>query len=221
LVGVYAVLPPLLEGLVARNLQDGFGLVEKPEVDLTSDPAPNVLLGKFEEGEITLANTELGGVRPNEVKIFLEPFDLDLPASVASGSIKSEVPLFGMLRAELSEREVATLAAFSETPAAPVREVRLEDGYIVVEFGVEVLGTRVPVNVEGDAVLRDGGKLGFEAARWEVLGEPLPEGPTQRLLEEVNFAYSIELPFEGELSKVDAHKDRLVLTGGVRNLSAG
>jgi hypothetical protein len=221
LVGVYALLPPLLEGLVARNLQDGFGLVEKPEVDLTSDPAPKVLLGKFEEGEITLANTELGGVRPNEVKIFLEPFDLDLPASVASGSIKSEVPLFGMLRAELSEREVATLAAFSETPAAPVREVRLEDGYIVVEFGVEVLGTRVPVNVEGDAVLRDGGKLGFEAARWEVLGEPLPEGPTQRLLEEVNFAYSIELPFEGELSKVDAHKDRLVLTGGVRNLSAG
>ena len=214
------MLPPLLEGLVARNLQDGFGLVEKPEVDLTSDPAPNVLLGKFEEGEITLANTELGGVRPNEVKIFLEPFDLDLPASVASGSIKSEVPLFGMLRAELSEREVATLAAFSETPA-PVREVRLEDGYIVVEFGVEVQGTRVPVNVEGDAVLRDGGKLGFEAARWEVLGEPLPERPTQRLLEEVNFAYSIELPFEGELSKVDAHKDRLVLTGGVRNLSAG
>ena len=220
-VGVYALLPPLLEGLVARNLRNGLGLAEKPEVNLTSDPAPGALLGKFEEGEITLANPELGGVRPNEVKIYLEPFDLDVPASVASGLIKSEVPLSGMLRAELSEREVARLAAFSETLAAPVREVRLEEGYIVVGFGVEALGTRVPVGVEGEAVLRDGGELGFEANRLEVLGEPLPKKLTQRLLEDVDIAYPVELPFEGELSEVDAHKDRLVLTGGVSNLAAG
>jgi hypothetical protein len=139
-VGVYALLPPLLEGLVARNLRNGLGLAEKPEVNLTSDPAPSVLLGKFEEGEITLANPELGGVRPDEVKIYLEPFDLDVPASVASGRIKSEVPLSGMLRAELSEREVARLAAFSETLAALVREVRLEEGYIVVELGLRHWG---------------------------------------------------------------------------------
>ena len=75
--------------------------------------------------------------------------------------------------------------------------------------------------MEGDLVLRDGGELGFEADRLEVLGEPLPERLTRRLLEGVDFAYPIELPFEGELSGVEAHEDRLVLTGEVSNLSAG
>jgi hypothetical protein len=196
-------------------------LAEKPEVNLVSDPAPGVLLRRFDEGEITLAPPELGGVRPDEVKIYLEPFDIDVPGSVAGRRIESEEPLSGMLRVELSEREVTRLAAFSETLATPVREVRLEEGYVVVGFEVEALGTRVPVGVERDLVLRDGGELGFEADRLEVLGEPLPERLTRRLLEGVDFAYPIELPFEGELSGVEAHEDRLVLTGEVSNLSAG
>jgi hypothetical protein len=190
-------------------------------VKLVSDPAPSVLLGRFEDGEITLTNPELGYVRPDEVKIYLEPFDLDVPASVAGGRIESKDPLSGMLRVELSEEEVARLAAFSETLAAPVRGVRLEEGYIVVGFEVEALGTRVPVGVEGGIVLRDGGELGFETNRLEVLGEPLPERLTRRLLEGVDFAYPIELPFEGEVSEVAIHEKRLVLTGEVSVLSAG
>ena len=92
MVGVYALLPALLEGLVARNLRDGLGLGEKPEVNLVSDLAPGVLLVRlrFEEGEITLANPDLSGVRPDEVKIYLEPFDIDVPASVAGRRIESE-----------------------------------------------------------------------------------------------------------------------------------
>jgi LmeA-like phospholipid-binding len=215
------LLPSLLEGLVARNLRSGLGLAEAPEVNLVSDPAPSALLGWFEEGEITLTNPELGDVRPDEVKIHLAPFDLDVPASVAGGRIESKEPLSGVLWVELSEEEVARLAAFSETLAAPVSGVRLEEGDIVVGFEVEALGTRVPVGVEGEVVLRDGGELGFEANRLEVLGEPLPEQLTRRLLEGVDFAYPIELPFEGELSGVEAHEDRLVLTGEVSDLPAG
>ena len=116
---------------------------------LVSDPAPSMFFGRFEDGKITLTNSELGYVRPDEAKIYLEPFDLDVPASVAGGRIESEEPLSGMLRVELYEEEVARLAAFSETLAAPVRGVRLEEGYIVVGFEVEALGTRVPVGVEG------------------------------------------------------------------------
>ena len=220
-IGVCTLLPSLLEGFVARNLRDGLGLVEAPEVNLVSDPAANVLLGRFEEGEITLANPELGSVRPDEVKIYLEPFDLDVPASVAGGRIESEVPLSGMLRAELSEIEVARLAGFSETLGAPVRGVLLEEGYLVVGFEVEALGTRVPVGVEGDIVLRGRGELGFEANRLELLGEPLSERLTRRLFEGVDFAYPIELPFEGEVSGVEIHEERLVLTGEVSDLSAG
>lgn len=54
----------------------------------------------------------------------------------------------------------------------------------------------------------------------EVLGEPLPERLTRRLLEGVDFAYPIELPFEGEVSEVAIHEERLVLTGEVSVLSA-
>jgi hypothetical protein len=168
-IGIYTLLPYLLEGLVARNLRDGLGLAEAPEVNLVSDPAPSVLLGRFEEGEISLTNSELGGVRPDEVKIYLEPLDLDVPASVTSGRIESEGPLSGTLRAELSEGEVARLANASNNLAAPVRNLRLEEGYLVVGFEVEAPGARIPVGVEGEVALRDG-ELLFEPRRLEVLG---------------------------------------------------
>ena len=214
------MLPSLLEGLVARNLRDGLGLAEAPEVNLVSDPAPSVLLGRFEEGEITLTNPELGGVRPDEVEIYLDPLDLDVPASVASGCIESEGPLSGMFRAELSEGEVARLAKSSDNLAAPVSGVRLEEGYLVVGSEVEALGARVPVGVEGEMALQDD-ELLFEPRRLEVLGGDVPERLTRRLLEGMDFAYPIELPFEGEVSGVEIHEERLVLTGEVSDLSAG
>ncbi|MCA1717545.1 MAG: DUF2993 domain-containing protein [Actinobacteria bacterium] len=220
MIGLYTLLPSLLEGLVARNLRDGLGLAEAPEVNLVSDPAPSVLLGRFEEGEITLTNPELGGVRPDEVKIYLDPLDLDVPASVASGRIESEGPLSGMLRAELSEEEIARLAKSSANLAAPVSGVRLEEGYLVVGSEVEALGARVPVGVEGEMALRDD-ELLFEPRRLEVLGGDVPERLTRRLLEGMDFAYPIELPFEGEVSGVEIHEERLMLTGEVTDLSAG
>ncbi len=207
-------------GLVARNLREGFGLAEAPEVNLVSDPAPGVLLGRFDEGEITLTNPELGSVRPNEVKIYLKPFDLDVRGSVASGRIESGRPLSGAFRAELSEAEVARLANSSDNLAAAVGGVQLEEGYLVVGFEVEAPGARVPVGVEGEAALRDGEVL-FEPRRLEVLGGDVPERLTRSLLEGTDFAYPIELPFEGEVSGVEVHEDRLVLTGEVRDLSAG
>ena len=221
IIGIYTFVPYLLEGLVARNLRDGLGLAEAPEVNLVSDPAPNVILGRFEEGEITLTDPELGGVRPDQVTVDLEPFDLDVPGSVASGRIQSEGPLSGALRVELSEEEVGRLVNSSDTLATPVSGVRFEEGYLVVGFEVEALGARIPAGVEGEVVLRDGGELSFEPSRLEVLGEPLPERLTEKLLEGVDFAYPVELPFEGEVSGVEVREDRLVLTGEARNLPVG
>jgi hypothetical protein len=214
------LLPSLLEGLVARNLRSGLGLSEALEVNLVSNPAPSALLGRFEEGEITLTTPELGGVRPNEVKIYLETFDLDVRGSVESGRIESGRPLSGAFRAELSEEEVARLADFSENVAAPVRGVRLEEGYLVVGFEVEAPGARVPVGVEGEVALRDD-ELLFKPRRLDVLGGDVPERLTRGLLEGMDFAYPIELPFEGKVSGVKIQEDRLVLTGEVRDLFVG
>lgn len=225
IIGVYTFLPPFVESLFARSLQAGLGLADAPEVSLVSDPAPNVLFGKFEEGEVILTSPELGDVNPNEVTVDLDPFDLDVLGSLVSGEIESESPLSGRLRMDLSEEEVARLASSSgasgTSVATPVKNVRLEEGYVVVgsEFGA--LGARIPFGVQGEIFLRDG-DLVFQPRRLEALGEPVPDRLARGLLGEAGFAYPIdELPFEGEISGVQVHEGHLVLTGEVRDLPVG
>jgi hypothetical protein len=222
IIGVYTFLPPFVESLVARSLQEDLGLADAPEVSLVSDPAPNVLFGEFEEGEVILTSPELGDVNPDEVTVDLDPFDLDMPGSLVSGGIESESPLSGRLRMELSEEEVAKLASSSGTSAAtPVKNVRLEEGYVVVGSEFEALGARIPFGVQGEIFLRDG-DLVFKPHRLEALGEPVPDRLARDLLGEAGFAYPIdELPFEGEISGVEVHEGHLVLTGEVRDLPVG
>ena len=216
LISTYTFLPPLLENLVARDLQNRLGLSERPGVDLVSDPPPNMLLGRFEKGRVTITNPELGGVRPDKATVELGPFDLDVLGSLASGRIGGEGPLSGMLRVELSEEEVTRLAS-SGAPGARVTGVEIGEGYLAVGSEADVLGARVPVRVEGSFALRDG-ELRFEPSRLEALGAPVPRQFTQGLLRGVSFAYPVEIPF-GEISGVELREDRLVLTGEVEDLS--
>jgi hypothetical protein len=104
---------------------------------------------------------------------------------------------------------------------APVRSVRLEEGYLVVDSEVEVSGVRIPVGVKGDLDLRDG-ELRFEPRRLEVFGEPVPNSLAGELLRGTNFAYPIgKLPFEAEISGVEVREGRLMLTGEVESLPVG
>ena len=134
LISTYTFLPPLLANLVARDLQNRLGLSERPEVDLTNDPPPNVLLGRFEEGRVTITNPELGGVRPDKATVDFRPFDLDMLGSLASGRIRGEGSLSGALRVELSEEEVARLAS-SSAPGVRVTGVELGERYLAVGGG--------------------------------------------------------------------------------------
>ena len=214
------LISSFLEDLVAQELRSQFGLAEEPEVDLESRPL-SILTGRFEGGQVALAAPEFGGVaRLDQLTVELEPFDLDVLGSVTSGRIKSEEPLSGELRAELSEEEVARIAASSGT-GAPVRSIELEEGWMVVGSEVEILGGRIPIGVEGGLILRNGA-LRFEPGRIEVLGRPVAEGLARRLLRESDFSYPIsESPFEGAFSGVEVRKDRVVLSGKVEGLPVG
>ena len=220
ILGAYTFLPPLIDGLVARSLQDGLGLVDAPRVDLESDPAPGVILGEFQGGEVTLADPDLGGVRPDEVSVNLDPFDLDVPGSVANGRIESKGPLSGTFRAELSEEEVARITTSSNTAVTPVKSVRLGEGYAVLGSEAEVWGTRVPIDVEGDVDLGDG-ELRFVPERLELLGAPLPGRLSRELLGGMSFSYPIVLPFDGEVTTLEVHEGRLVIGGEARDLPLG
>ncbi len=182
-------------------------------MNLTSDPAPNVFLGKFEEGWVKFESTEPA----SEITVDLDPFDLDLLGSLVSGRIRSEKPLSGTLRAELSEEEVARIA--SSYGVAPVKGVELEEGMVTVDSEVEVVGVSVPVGVKGEVALQDGA-LRFEPRQLRVFGEPLPSRLERRLLREADFSYPVgELTAGAEVSGVEVHEDRLVLTSEVTSLA--
>ena len=216
LVSSFVLLPLLLEKLVAQGLQSGLGLADEPHVEIRGDLPLGALAGEFEEGQVTFANPELpGGVRPDEVTVDLDPFDLDVLGSVASGRLRVEEPVSGELRIELSEEEIVEIATVFA--ASPVGEVELEEGRFVVGSEVELLGVRVPVSVEWELDIRDS-VLHFEQVRAKALGEPVPD----ELLAGASFEYPIgELPFEGELSSVEIREDRLVLVGRAEDLPVG
>lgn len=219
LICTYIFLPLFLEKLVAQELQDGLGLTAEPEVDLDSAPPLGAIAGDFKEGRVTFKEPEIAGVRPDEVTVELDPFNLDVLRSVASGRLKSEGPVSGTLRVELSEEEVARIASFGT--ASPVRSVELEEGRFVVESEVEIFGARVPVGVEGELGLQDG-ELHFQPRRVEALGEPVPDRLVQGLLGGTEFTSPVgELPFEGEISGIELHEGVLVLTGRVEDLPVG
>jgi hypothetical protein len=58
---------------------------------------------RLRRGRITLASPDFDDVRPDEVTADLDPFDLDVLGSLNRGWVKTEEPLLGNLRVELSE----------------------------------------------------------------------------------------------------------------------
>jgi hypothetical protein len=212
LVGAYVLLPAFLENLVAEDLQYELGLSEKPEVNLEGNPL-GVLAGKFEGGRVTFRDLDLDGVRPDRVIVDLNPFDLDVLGSLKSGWIKSESPLSGGFEMDVSQEEIARIAASTGV----VKGVELEEGRMAVDLEAGNFGGRVPVGVEGNLTLQNG-VLHFEPTRAEAFGASIP----QQMLRGAGFSYPISgSPFGGVLSNVEVHKDHLVFSGRVDNLPVG
>ena len=213
IVGVYLIVLLLVEGYVARDLEDRFGLAGTPEVDLEPAPPLGLLTGEFEGGRVTLVDPELtGGLRPEVVAVELAPFEVDVLGSISGGRLVGEGPMSGLLSVELSEEEVARIA--SGASVALVTDVELEDGYVAVGSEVNLSGARVPVGVEGGLSLR-GGRLVFEPRGLSALGVSVPDKLAEGLVGGASFSYPVDelLPFEGTLSDVEAREDRLVLSG--------
>lgn len=219
-VGTYIFLPPLLEGYVARDLRDKLGLAETPEVGLTSDPAPRMLFGEFSDAHVTLPPAVAGNVRPDEVTIDLDPFDVDMLGSVTSGGLRTTAPLTGDLRVELSEAEVNRIAA-SQVSSFPVTGVDLRNGSVLVGSEVSVFGFPIPVGVEGDVEVRDS-SLVFVPSRVEAFGATVPEGVSAELLKGTSFVYPLGEQFGGSVvTGVDLREGRMILTGKLGALPAG
>ncbi len=210
LVGNYTFLPLLAEKMVARNVQEGMGLRERPEVELQSDPAPAILAGRFSEGRISLGDADLGDMRVRRVVVNLDPFDLDMTESVIAGSLRSDEPLSGTLRAEVSEVEISRFTK--------AQDIELKEGRVLVISEAQVLGFDVHVYVEGSLVLR-GGALIFEPRRMRTLGTPVPRELREQLLAREDFSYPLRgLPHGAEITGVEVSENRLILSGEVERI---
>jgi LmeA-like phospholipid-binding len=218
LIGIYSFLPPMLESLLARDLQTRLGLPSAPEVELDGDPPPEMLAGEFSGGRVLLQDATLGGVRPDRVAIDLDPFGVDVLRSAASGALRLEEPLSGRVRAEIPEGELTRIAGAGEYP---VWGVSVEEGRMFVESEVEALGVVVPVSVVGEPEVR-GTTLAFVPRRVRAAGAPVPEALSDELLAEAGFEYPLDdLPYGVRITDAETEEGRLVLSGAARNLPTG
>ena len=215
--GAFIFLPAIVEGFVARDLQDRLGLDAPPEVDLRAGPA-QMLAGDVSGGRVTLPGYDGGGgVRPEEVAIDLSPFDVDVLGSLAGGQLAYERAPSGTLRVELSEAEVSRIAA-SQAGEYPVHNVDLKEGNAVAQTEVNVLGQALPVAVEGGVGVQDNAIV-FEPLGAEAAGVTIPQGLVGEVLQGTGFVYPIrELPPGVQIIGAELERDLLVLTGEVAGL---
>ena len=219
LMGPYTFLPSLLEYAVAKDVQNRLGIEKQPEVRLRSDPALNMLKGEFSGGRIAMRNVDLGGVRAEKASIDLDPFDIDVWATMKNGRVVDREPLSGALQIEVSQDEVSGLVERSSE--MPVTGVEVKKDGMVVGSEAAVLDTQIPVSVEGDLAL-DNDDLVFEPLALEAAGVPLPDELADQLLAGASFSYSLDrLPYQTTITGVETESGRILLDGRVPSIPLG
>ena len=84
LVGVfsYLILPALIEGQIANRLQTAFGTPSKPDVQVSSNFPPLMLLGRIDEVRVTMDQANPQGVILYNTKADLQGVEISLPQLV-------------------------------------------------------------------------------------------------------------------------------------------
>ena len=219
LIGPYTFLPSLLEYAVAQDVKARLGVEKQPYVKLKSNPPLRMLAGEFSGGRIVMKNTDLGNLTATRARIDLDPFDINLWATVKKGHVVYREPLSGDVRVDVPESEVSRLAmAGSEIP---IQDVDVQDGGVVVRSEVAVLGTHLPVSIEGDPALRDG-ELIFEPQGLTAAGIQVPDELADRLLAGTSFEYPLNrLPYQTNITGVEAEEGQIILSGRVPSIPLG
>jgi hypothetical protein len=219
LVGPYTFLPSLLEYAIARDVKARLGVEKQPAVELKSDPPLRMLAGEFSGGRIVMKNTDLGNVTATRARIDLDPFDINVWATMRKGHVVDRDPRSGDVRVDVPESEVSRLAkAQSEIP---IDDVDVHQDGVVVGSEVSVFGTRFPAYIEGDPGLRNG-ELVFEPRGLTVAGVQVPDKLADRLLAGTSFEYPLDrLPYQTTITSVEAEEGRIILSGRVPSVPLG
>ncbi|HWS80913.1 MAG TPA: DUF2993 domain-containing protein [Rubrobacter sp.] len=219
LIGPYTFLPTLLEYAVARDVKARLGIEKQPDVELKSEPPLRMLAGEFSGGRVVMKNTDLGNVTATRARIDLDPFDIDVWATMREGRVVAREPLSGGIRVAVPESEVSRLAkAGSEVP---IEGLDVQEGGVIARSEVSVLGRRFPASIEGKPALRDG-ELIFEPQGLTAAGVRVPDELADRLLAGTSFEYPLDrLPYQTTITSVEAQEGRIILSGRVPSVPLG
>ena len=219
LIGPYTFLPSLLEYALARDVKARLGIEKQPDVELKSDPRLRMLAGEFSGGRIVMKNTDLGNVTATRARIDLDPFDINVWATIRKGHVVDRDPRSGDVRVDVPESEVSRLAkAGSEIP---IQDVDVQEDGVIVRSEVSVLGRRFPASIEGEPGLRDG-ELIFQPQGLMAAGVQVPDELADRLLAGTSFEYPLDrLPYQTTITGVEAEEGRIILSGSVPSIPLG
>ncbi len=134
----YTILPPLLESVVARTIQDQVGLARPPEVELASDFPPMMYFGGFSEARIAVRGYEISGLETEYVALDLEPFNLNLLQSATTRTVSTAQPLSGNLQIKLSDESALRLSQLGL--AVPPQNIELTHNQIL-----SILSGQIPM----------------------------------------------------------------------------
>ena len=134
----YTILPPLLESMVARTVQDQVGLARPPEVELGSDPPPMMYFGSFSTARISVRGYEISGLETEYVALELDPFDLNLLQSATTRTVSTARPLSGSLQIKLSDESALRLSQIGLAP--PPQNIELTQDQIL-----SILSGQIPM----------------------------------------------------------------------------
>ena len=216
-VGTYTFIPPILNNTLERDLQSRLKLQNQPDVKLNSDPPPEMLVGRFSRGLVDLKYPRFGGVRPEKVTLRLDPFNVKVLRSLASGAFETRKQLSGDLRVVLSEKEVRRIAK-SKVKSFPIDGLDLRKNGVAISSSVSIFGLDLPVRVAGGLALRNG-KLDFTPRQVEAAGTPIPKNISKQLLDGVDFSYPLgKLPYGTKINSLRVMDKRLVLKGRMERI---
>ena len=97
----YLVLPGVIEDQLAQNLQESYELQTEPEVEVSSDFPPELLLGRVDRIRVTIDSLSRRGLTFRNVRANLEDVDASVP---------------GLLQGNLSGRGPKLLRENRESP---------------------------------------------------------------------------------------------------------
>ncbi len=205
----YLVLPGLIEARLATNLQERYGLEEKPEVEVSSEFPPELLLGRIDHIEVHIDRLRHEGILLREVRIDLEEVNLSM-LSILQGDLEREIHA-ASLAAEVPEESINDYLRENDL-GLEGGEIDVRPQGVVYRSSDAFFGFSASVELD----LRVAGPYTVEVIPQEatVGGFPLPSFLEEPLASGGRTLTLSELPLNTELMSVEPERNTLVVQAG-------